>query len=414
MKFFNLSLVLLLVVFASCSKGSGNTSGPTSKITVVTLVGDGVTDNAQTLQQAINACNQAGGGIVEVPAAAGKYMISPIYMLSNVNLQIDSGATLLANSNMNAFTINNKVVDLIRSGNTTLQNVSITGKGTIDGNGQEWWTAFNANPSLSRPRLVYITGCTNLTMDGITLTNSPSFHFVPYGCTNVVANNVTVLAPSTSPNTDGIDPSQCNGVTITNCTIDNGDDDIAIKAAGLCQNVTVKHCTFLHGHGLSIGSETNGGMTGLTVDSCTFNGTTNGIRLKSYASAGGPMTNLSYSNITMQNVENPIVVTMDYSGDGTGTSLIPTVNGLTINNLTVTGSANAGTLFGIANGVSTLQNITLSKVNISTVTNTPPNSTIQIGYANNVIISNSIVNGVAVAPGSGSITATSVTGNIGF
>jgi polygalacturonase len=410
MKFFNLSAAFLLVLFAGCSKSSTSTSTTTnnSHVTTLSLVADGVTDNAFALQQSIDSCSNAGGGTLVLPAAIGEYMIGPIYMLSNVNLHLDSGATLLATSNMAAFTINGKVVDLIRSGSSSLTNVSITGGGTIDGNGQAWWTAFNQNPNLTRPRLVYITSCTNLTLDGITLQNSPSFHFVPYQCTNVIANNVTVLAPLTSPNTDGIDPSQCNGVTITNCTIDNGDDDIAIKAAGLCQNITVKHCTFKHGHGLSIGSETNGGMKGLTVDSCTFTGTTNGIRLKSYTSAGGPMTNLSYSNITMTGVTNPLIITLDYSNEGGGTTNVPSVNGFTINNLTATGSGNAGSLVGLSNSI--LQNITLSNINVSSLNNTP----MIITDANNVTITNAIINGVTVAPGSGNIIATNVTGNTGF
>jgi polygalacturonase len=417
MKFFNLSLVLLLAVLAGCSKSSSTNT--TSKTIVVSLVDDGTTDNEPTLQQAIINCNNAGGGIVEVTAPAtpgAQYMISPIYMLSNVNLQIDSGATLLANPAMGVYHVNNSTtpVNLIHNGNTTLQNVSITGKGTIDGNGAPWWAMYPSAAS-SRPRLIYISNCTNLTVDGLTLKNSPSFHFMPVQCINVIANNITIATDPNSPNTDGIDPSQCTGVTITNCTISDGDDNIAIKAAALCKNVTVKHCTFLYGHGLSIGSETYGNFDSLVVDSCIFNGTTNGIRVKSYASDGGTITNLRYSNITMQNVENPIFITMDYSNMGTGTSEVPTLSGFTINNLTATGSSNAGTIIGLPS-ISILQNITLSNLNISTIPNSshPVYATLQLSYANNVTISNSIINGVTVAPGSGSVTATSVNGNIGF
>jgi polygalacturonase len=405
MKFLNVFLVLAL--FAGCSKNSGTTS-PTNTHIISSAVSGGVINNASTLQQEIDSCNAAGpnGGTVEL--TAGTYMTGPIYMLSNVTLQLDAGATLLGDPTMSDYTISNKVVDLIRSGSSALTNVSIIGKGTIDGNGAAWWTAFNQNPNLTRPRLVYISSCTNLTLDGITLQNSPSFHFVPYQCTNVTVNNITVLAPSNSPNTDGIDPSQCNGVTITNCTVDNGDDDIAIKAAGLCQNITVKNCTFKHGHGLSIGSETNGGMTGLTVDSCTFTGTTNGIRLKSYTSAGGPMTNLNYSNITMTGVTHPLIITLDYSNEGGGTTNVPSVKGFAINNLTATGSGDAGTLVGLSNSI--LQNITLSNINISTLNNTP----MIITDANAVTITNASINGVTVAPGSGNIIATNVTGSTGF
>jgi polygalacturonase len=403
MKFLN--AILLLVLFAGCSKSSTTQNSTPTHVTTLSLIADGVTNNAFSLQHSIDSCSLAGGGTLVLPPASGKYMIGPIIMKSNVNLHLDSGATLLASGNMADFTVNYKVVDVI--GGSSLSNVSITGGGTIDGNGAAWWAAYNANNAISRPRLIYITGCTNLTLDGITLTNSPSFHFVPYQCTNVIANNITIIAPSTSPNTDGIDPSQSTGVQITHCTIDNGDDNIAIKAAGKCENVTVKDCTFLHGHGLSIGSETNGGMSNLTVDSCTFNGTTNGIRLKSYIGAGGLMTNLTYSNITMQNVTNPIVINLAYSAAGYPASYIPMVNGFTITNLTSTGtSSNAGSLIGLSNSI--LQGITLSNVNITASTG------MVISNANNVTISNSTINGVVVAPGTSNIIATNVTGRTGF
>jgi polygalacturonase len=402
---FLIALLLLVSLFTSCSKSTTSTLANNSHTTILSLVADGITNNAQTLQQAINSCSAAGGGILILPAASGKYMIGPITMKSNVNLHLDSGATLLASSNMSDFIVSYKTVDLISG--SSLSNVSITGGGTIDGNGAPWWAAYNANNSISRPRLIYISTCANLTLDGITLTNSPSFHFVPYQCTNVTANNVTITAPSNSPNTDGIDPSQCDNVTITNCTIDNGDDDIAIKAAGLCQYVTVKDCTFLHGHGLSIGSETYGGMNHLTVDSCTFNGTTNGIRLKSYIGDGGPMTNLSYSNITMQNVTNPLVINLAYSAPTIPVTYIPIVSGFTINNLTITGSANAGSLVGLSNSI--LQNITLSNINITA------SSPLIITDANNVTITGSI-NGVTLAPGMSSsvIDTTNITKTSGF
>ena len=103
-----------------------------------------------------------------------------------------------------------------------------------------------------------------------------------------------------------------------------GDDNIAIKAGrngstlvpGGCQDITVTNCTFLHGHGLSIGSETNSGYKNIRVVGCTFNGTTNGIRVKSAVSAGGLCENLYYSDITMTKVTNPIVIDMAYKTSG--------------------------------------------------------------------------------------------------
>jgi polygalacturonase len=343
-----------------------------------------------------------------VIVSPGTYAIGPITMKSNVNLYLDSGATLLASTNMSDWTVGGALLDLI--GGKNLQNVSITGKGTINGSGLPWWNAYNANNSLTRPRLIDITSVTNLTIDGITLLNSPSFHIVPSQCVNVFINNVTITAPSTSPNTDGIDPADCKNVFITNCYIDNGDDDIAIKAGrinnvlapGFSQDIVVSNCTFLHGHGLSIGSETDDGVKNLYVSGCTFTGTTNGIRLKSEAGEGGLLQNLYYSNITMKNVTNPIVINLAYSTSTTDPTDIPAVNGFYINNLTITGASNAGSMVGLTNSI--LQNINLSNITISAKTG------LVITDASGVTLSNYKI---TVTSGN-QIIATNVTGNRGF
>ena len=405
-----LSLSALLLLFA-CSKTNITTTPavitPANTHTVtLRLNGDGVTNQALPLQQAIDSCSAAGGGTLILPK--GTYMIGAIYMKSDVTLHLDTLAILLASSNMNDFIINGKTLNIINgtnSSNTSIKNVTINGKGTIDGSGAPWWAAYLANKTLSRPRLIYIVNCTNLTVDGITLQNSPSFHLVPNQCQNFIANNVKIIAPSNAPNTDGMDPSDCQGVTITNCTIDVGDDCIAIKGGRIngliglgCQDLTVTNCTFLHGHGLSIGSETNDGVKNLTVTNCTFNGTTNGIRLKSLIGAGGVMQNLHYSNITMTNVTNPIIIDLNYNGTAPYPTDVPSVNGVYIDHLTATGSRNAGSLIGLTSSM--LQNISLTYMNISAQTG------LVLTNGANIVMSNNTIN---VASGK-SIIATNATG----
>jgi len=369
------------------------------------IPGDTILQTA-TLQGAINACNASGGGKVIV--LPGTYAIGPITMKSNVDLYLDSGATLLGSTNMSDWTVGGSLLNLI--GGKNLQNVSITGKGTINGSGASWWNAYNADNSISRPRLIYLTSVTNFTVDGITLLNSPSFHLVPNQCTNLFINNVTITASKTSPNTDGIDPSYCKNVFITNCTIDVGDDCIAIKSGRIngvlspafSQDIVVSNCTFLHGHGLSIGSETDDGVKNLSVSGCTFNGTTNGIRLKSGSGLGGLMQNLYYTNITMKNVTNPIVVDLNYSTSTTYPTDIPAVNGLYINNLTVTGAANAGSMIGLSNSL--LQNINFSNITITAKT----------GLVLTDISGMTMSNWKITVSSGSQIISTNVTGNKGF
>lgn len=230
-----LSLCSLLLLLA-CSKTKipstlviTKSTGNANTVTLH-LNGNGVTNQSLPLHQAIDSCSAAGGGTLILPQ--GTYMISPIYMKSDVNLYLDSMATLLAGDNMNDFIIGGRTYNIINgtnSSNTAIQNITIKRKGIIDGKGTNWWAAYLSNSSIARPRLVYIANCTNLTLDGITLQNSSLFHFVPNQCVNVVARNLKIYAPFTSPNTDGIDSFDCQGVTITNCIIDDGVDDIATK-----------------------------------------------------------------------------------------------------------------------------------------------------------------------------------------
>ena len=186
----------------------------------------------------------------------------------------------------------------------------------IDGSGAKWWgpaeEARRKKPgyTLPRPNLIVLTGCRNLRVENITIKNSPKFHLVPTDCDGVIISNVTITAPEHAANTDDIDPTVCRNVLITKCWIDVGDDNVAIKSGRKvegrefgCENITVTDCTFLHGQRTSIGSETSGGVRNVQVRNCTFEGTENGIRIKLQRGKGGVVENVSYSDITMKDVD---------------------------------------------------------------------------------------------------------------
>ena len=273
-------------------------------------VGDGKTLDTAAIQKALDECGNAGGGIVHFPA--GTYLSKPISLHSSTTVRLDAGAVLLATDDPADFAgkTTNSFIPFV--GGKNLHDVTFTGEGAIDGSGAKWWIPAEAarqktpGYTLPRPNMVVLNGCTNLRMENITLRNSPKFHFVPTDCDGVIISNVTVTAPAHAANTDAIDPSMCRNVLITKCRIDVGDDNIAIKsgkpASGrefASENITVTDCTFLHGHGMSIGSETVGGVRNVTVRNCTFDGTENGIRIKSQRGRGGIVENISYSDITM-------------------------------------------------------------------------------------------------------------------
>ncbi len=247
-------------------------------------VGNGTTVNTRPIQAAIAACTAAGGGTVTVPA--GTFVSGPLTLASNLDLHLSAGATLRLTDDPAAFApsaqgyANAIVAD-------RCHDVSITGEGTIDGHGHRWWETFRkvkgtpaaSDPATHRPYMVVFNDCTRVLVRGVTLANSPSFHLVPRACTEVTIDHVTFRSPADAPNTDGLDPSGWHYL-ITGCTFDVGDDCIAIKPSGKavagtpsCEDFTVADCTFLHGHGLSIGGQTPGGLRHLLVRHCTFDGT---------------------------------------------------------------------------------------------------------------------------------------------
>ena len=233
--------------------------------------------------------------------------------------------------------------------------------------------------TLPRPRLIVLSNCKNIRLENITLQNSPTFHFVPSDCEDVLITNVTIKAPSNSPNTDAIDPSASRHVLITHCTLDVGDDNVAIKAGhtvegrdAASEDIVIRDCTVLHGHGISIGSETLGGVRNVKVERCTFQDTENGIRIKSPRGRGGVVQDISYSDITMKDVDPAITITCYYpkipaqDGAQAKTETTPDFRNIRISNLTAQCKRSAGVVVGLPE--SPLQGIVLENVNISAAT----------------------------------------------
>jgi polygalacturonase len=383
--------------------GSPKTAAKVFDVRKFGAKGDGKTLDTAAIQKALDECGKAGGGTVQF--SAGTYLSKPISLHSKTTLQLDDGAMLKATDDVQDFLrpgVNwegwenvkkNVFIPFISGKNLT--DVAIAGKGTIDGSGERWWAPAEAarqktpGYTLPRPNLIVLTGCKNVRLENITLQNSPKFHFVPTDCDGVVVSNVTVLAPARAPNSDAIDPSICRNVLITKCHIDVGDDNIAIKSGRkvdgrefACENITVTDCVFLHGHGLSIGSETLGGVRGLTVRNCTFEDTENGIRIKSARGKGGVVENLSYSDITMKNVEPAITFTCYYMDNSAKDPVqrsipkedaaqpvaegTPIYRNIRISNLTATCERSAGIIIGLPE--SQISDVVLENVRISAPT----------------------------------------------
>jgi polygalacturonase len=243
-------------------------------------------------------------------------------------------------------------------------DLAITGSGTIDGSGAMFWIwsdkAARRYPAgrriVSRPVLISLNGVQRLHVDGVTLTNSPMFHLVPRG-QDILIENVRIVAPSDAPNTDAIDPGG-ERIVIRKCEIDTGDDNIALQSGS--HDVLIEDLTCLHGHGISIGSPTRDGLHHVIVRRCTFNGTDNGLRIKSYRGNGGDVRDIRYSDIVMTNVRRPFDINMLYNGNAglktdvgpreataEQTTNIPNFHDIHFNNISVTHSPMAGRILGL-------------------------------------------------------------------
>ena len=290
--------------------------------------GDGQTPDSQAIQKAIDSGAAHGGGTVYLPA--GQYLTGSLFLRNNITLHLDAGAVILGSENPEDYPIihsrwegkhQDTYAPLI--GGDHLHNISVTGRGTIDGCGAVWWKAKEENTlAYPRPRLISFSDCTNVLIEGITAINSPSWTINPIHCQNVNIHAVTIINPADSPNTDGIDPDSCRLVRISDCYVSVGDDCITIKSGtehehpdryAPCRDITITNCTLERGHGgVVIGSEMSGGVKNVVISNCVFIGTDRGIRIKTRRGRGGTIEDIRVSNLVMDGVLCPFTMNLYY------------------------------------------------------------------------------------------------------
>ena len=311
------------------------------------------------IASAIDAASKKGGGTIYFPA--GKYLTGPIHLKSNITIFIDNGAELHFSDNFDDYLpmVQSRWEGIDVMNFSPLfyaykaENISIVGRGKIDGHGKKWWAYSEVHvkniptskwqeefhrlnkdvlkPDLPgwiekgflRPPFIQPMHCKNVLIEGITIVNSTFWTVNPEFCENVTINAVTINNPH-SPNTDGINPESCKYVHISNCHISVGDDCITIKSgkdrAGRkmnapAENYTITNCTMLSGHGgVVIGSEMSGGVKKIVISNCIFDGTDRGIRIKTARGRGGIVEEIRVDNVIMKNIkEQAIVLDMQYA-----------------------------------------------------------------------------------------------------
>jgi polygalacturonase len=312
------------------------------------------------LQTALDGC--AAGQAVELKAdgVLNAFLSGPVQLRAGVTLLIDRGVTLFASRNPRDYDLTpGSCGTVTRRGHgckplIAVNNVAgagVMGDGVIDGRGGarllgqkvSWWDlaqeAKVKNLNQSCPRIIVATKADNFTLYRIRLENSPNFHVSYSGGNGFTAWGVVINTGKEGRNTDGIDPGNSTNVTITHCFIRAGDDNVAIKAGtgAPTTHMTIAHNHFYYGHGMSIGSETDGGASAIRVTDLSIDGADNGIRIKSNSSRGGPVNDIVYEDICIRDTKNPIFMDTNYSYRGAAQDKLPEFAGIVLRNVRVDG-----------------------------------------------------------------------------
>ena len=348
----------------------------TLSITKNGAVNDGLTLNTESINKTIDQVSKNGGGVVLIPR--GFWLTGPIELKSNVNLHLAADAYLSFTDDLSQYKLietNWEGLAAVRNqspvSGTNLENIAITGKGIIDGNGDAWrmvkkekltdsqWKKLLASggalsedqkiwyPSESslkgskikgagvigpgkgikdfeeikdflRPNLLVLTNCKRVLLEGVTFQNSPAWNVHPLMCEDLTVRDLQVKNPWYAQNGDGIDVESCKNVLIENSVFDVGDDGICIKSGRdeqgrkrgkPTENVVIRNCVVYHAHGgFVIGSEMSGGARNIYVSDCTFIGTDIGLRFKTTRGRGGIVENIFIKNINMKDIPGEAIL----------------------------------------------------------------------------------------------------------
>ena len=377
--------------------------GEVFNITDYGAVGNGIIKNTNAIQKAIDDCTP--GGVVYIPK--GIFLSGALFFKSNMTLYIEEGGVLKGTTEIRdyypliwnrfegwelktfASLINAGRLD--HEGDHNCQNLSIRGKGTISGGGQELAEAMiKAEGLRGRGRLICLMNCKNVNIHGLSIQDSPCWTIHYIYCKNVTCHDLYIK--STVKNGDGIDPDSSIDSYIYNCTFSNTDDCIAIKSGknpeGFyigkpTENVLVANCNFISGHGMSIGSEMSGGVKNVIIRDCHIGNLLNGLQIKVTKDRGGYVENIKVTNCILNKIK--IITSVNYNNDGEPAPKLPYLKDMEFSNLDMSnGSGNAKLI--LVDGYPGVENYTRDIVfkNIRL----PELSVISLNYCKNINFNN--------------------------
>src|SRR5665213_282699 len=321
--------------------------------------------DTERVQKGIDDCGEGKALELAADGPRNAFLIAPITLKAGVTLLVDKGVTLYGSRNPKDYETAPGSCGIVSEGGKGCRplifgkhapNAAIMGDGTIDGRGgskmivdgkvqgKTWWDlAEDARKGGHQqvPRLIVLDGCDNFTLYRITLKNAAFFHVTYSNGDGFTVWGLKIDTPKNARNTDGVDPgSGSKNITVTQSYIRTGDDNIAIKGGGGAPttNITVIHNHFYYGHGMSIGSETDAGVSKLRVTDLSLDGTDAGVRIKSQEAYGGLVHDAVYDDLCIRNSKAPIQLDTNYSANPKpGKGKIPVFTDITLRNLRISG-----------------------------------------------------------------------------
>ena len=279
--------------------------------------GDGLTDDAVAIQKAIDRCSEAGGGVVLLPRNH-VFLSGPVELKSNVELHLEATATLKANPDEGIYRLSafgeNRGEGMLWLWAKDAENISITGKGTIHGNGiafmgAELADSYELKPLADqtfdpRPHVLTLTNVQNLTIRDVTIREGAYWTVHLIGCNEAVIDGINLLNNLKIRNGDGIDLDHSKNVRIANCHITSGDDCICLKNRrefehyGSCHDIVVTNCVMSsRSCAIKIGSENMDSIYNVVFDNCIITGSNRGLGIQNRDE--GTVTDVVFSNIQL-------------------------------------------------------------------------------------------------------------------
>ena len=336
--------------------------------------GDGSTMDTQPIQKAIDKAFENGGGIVEV--TPGIYKIGTLILKNNVELHLQSGAVLFGSPDFHDYAeVNQKFesrtfplyAKYFMIFAEEAHNISITGSGTINGNGSK--NFLKGNPENERPNMLRLVNCEYVIIRDVHLLESANWTLHLLGCKSVNIDGVDIETEQDG-NRDGIDVDCCQRVTINNCNFSTGDDAIVMKASNdvLCQDIAITNCQIrTRASAIKTGTESNGGFKNITVSNCIIKDIPRHAGIELMTVDGGIMQNIMIDNITMENVATPIFIRVGIRArpfkNGQYVSRIDDVRDISLNNISVLNAKLPSSIMGLHD--KKIKNVTITNYTVS-------------------------------------------------